>query len=288
MENSGFLLRVMSFNIRTTTARDLRHAWDLRKHLVIQRIRHFDPDLLGMQECQDGEQADFIREALPDYAFIAKRRGDDSRSGREMAPLLFRKEAFDLLDSGHFWLSKTPDTPGSKLLGTVYPRTVTWARLRPVANPDRDFFFFNTHFDYIVFVLPSAAQVLRERILQITRRGATVLCGDFNSPSGGAVHRLLTAPFDEEQDRPLDDMSGAFVLNDVTQECRTTSGEPAGTIHKFGLITVPIIIDWILASSHFTVVDAAIDDYNDNGLYPSDHYPVTAVLNAEFGVRRAE
>jgi endonuclease/exonuclease/phosphatase family metal-dependent hydrolase len=282
MDENGFLLRVMSFNIRTATARDLRHAWDLRKHLVIQRIRHFDPDLLGMQECQDGEQADFIKGALPDYAFIATHRGEDTRNGREMAPLLYRKERFELLDSGFFWLSKTPETPGSKLLGSVYPRTVTWARLRPVGSADHDFFFFNTHFDYIVFILPAAAQVLREGILRITQGGPTVLCGDFNSPSGSAVHRTLTAPFDAQENGDPDGLTGAFVLTDVSRDSRTTSGEPAGTIHKFGLISRPIIIDWILASGQFSAVDAAIDDYNDNGLYPSDHYPITAVIKADF------
>ena len=115
MEDNSLLFRVMSFNIRTITARDYRHAWDLRKHLVIERVRAYDPDFLGIQECQEGEQESFIRQALPDYEFIGVRRGGDNRVGREMAPLLYRREAFELLDSGTFWLSKTPQDPGSKL-----------------------------------------------------------------------------------------------------------------------------------------------------------------------------
>ena len=49
MDDRRSLLRVMSFNIRTVTARDYRHAWNLRKHLVVERVRAFDPDLLGLQ-----------------------------------------------------------------------------------------------------------------------------------------------------------------------------------------------------------------------------------------------
>jgi endonuclease/exonuclease/phosphatase family metal-dependent hydrolase len=272
MDDPGFLLRVMSFNIRTITARDYRHAWDLRKHLVIERVRAYDPDFLGMQECQEGDQESFIRQALPDYEFIGVRRGDDNRSGREMAPLLYRKEAFELLDSGTFWLSKTPQNPGSKLLGAIFPRTATWAKLRPVENPQQTLFFFNTHFDYIPLVVPQAADILRERILAITAGNPAVLTGDFNTPAGGGAYRKLTEPVGEEEGDPQ------FKLFDVTLNNRTTSGSPAGTIHKFGLLNRPLIIDWILASNHFMAVDALIDDYDDNGLYPSDHFPVMATL----------
>jgi endonuclease/exonuclease/phosphatase family metal-dependent hydrolase len=272
MEEPGFLIRVMSFNIRTITARDYRHAWDLRKHLVIERVRAFDPDLLGMQECQEGEQEQFIRQQLPDYEFLGVRRGDNNRNGREMAPLLYRREAFDLLESGTFWLSKSPDEQGSKLLGAVYPRTATWAMLRSTADPARTLFFFNTHFDYIPLIVPQAADILRERILSITAEMPTILTGDFNTPTGGGAYRRLTEAADGEND------DSQFRLVDVSLNCGTTSGSPAGTIHKFGLINRPLIIDWILASNQFTAVDAFIDDYNDDGLYPSDHYPVLATV----------
>lgn len=273
-------MRVMSFNIRTETARDYRHAWDLRKHLVIKRVHAFDPDLLGLQECQEGDQEQFVRDQLPGYEFIGVRRGDDSRTGREMAPLLFRKEAFDLLDSGHFWLSKTPERQGSKLLGAVFPRTATWAALRPKDSRDRTLYFFNTHFDYIPLILPGAAQILRDQVAAIASGMPTVVTGDFNTPAGGSAYRILTEPY-EEAGRDAGD--SAFTLADVSVNSRTTSGEQAGTIHKFGLINRPLIIDWILASNHFTAQDAIIDDFDDNGLYPSDHFPVSAVLNGQWG-----
>jgi endonuclease/exonuclease/phosphatase family metal-dependent hydrolase len=275
MDEPGFLLRVMSFNIRTITARDYRHAWDLRKHLVIERVRAFDPDLLGMQECQEGEQEQFIRQQLSDYEFLGVRRGDDSRNGREMAPILFRKSSFDLLDSGTFWLSKTPEEQGSRLLGAIFPRTATWAKLCSKKDPIRTIFFFNTHFDYIPLILPTAAGILREQVQAITDGQPVVLSGDFNTPAGGAAYRKLTEVGADNG------KNVKFSLFDATQDGRTLSGSPAGTIHKFGLLTRPIIIDWILASDHFTAVDAYIDDYDDNGLYPSDHYPVMATLALE-------
>ena len=272
MIENDLILRVMSFNIRTETARDYRHAWDLRKHLVVERVRAFDPDLLGLQECQEGNQEQFVRQQLPDYEFLGVRRGEDSRTGREMAPLLYRREAFELLDSGTFWLSKTPQNQGSKLLGAVFPRTATWAMLRPTEKPEQTLFFFNTHFDYIPLILPQAAEILRQHIAAIAGENPTVLTGDFNTPTGGAAHRKLTTPLGDA------DNDSKFTLVDVSLNSRTTSGDPAGTIHKFGLLNRPLIIDWILASDQFTAVDSLIDDYHDNGLYPSDHFPVMATL----------
>jgi endonuclease/exonuclease/phosphatase family metal-dependent hydrolase len=282
MEETNNPLRVMSFNIRTSTARDIRFAWDLRKHLVIERIHVFDPDLLGIQECQEGEQADFMRSQLPEYEFLGVRRGDDSRTGGEMAPIMFRKERFELLDSGHFWLSKNPETQGSKLFGAVFPRTVTWAKLQPREMPDQPLFFFNTHFDYVPLILASMARVLRRRILAITTGDPSVLTGDFNTPSGGAAHRILTKPYGDldgtgEREGPV----VVYSLVDTEAHIDETGEGKEGTIHKFGRINRPIVIDWILASNHFTVLDSQVDTFEDNGLYPSDHFPVTATLQLE-------
>ncbi|MCG2786090.1 MAG: endonuclease/exonuclease/phosphatase family protein [Anaerolineae bacterium] len=46
------MLKVMTFNIRYGTATDGDNPWTRRKNLVIERIRSFDPDLLGLQECR--------------------------------------------------------------------------------------------------------------------------------------------------------------------------------------------------------------------------------------------
>ena len=43
-------LRVMSFNIRLGVANDGENRWDLRKDLVVETIRKYNPDLLGLQE----------------------------------------------------------------------------------------------------------------------------------------------------------------------------------------------------------------------------------------------
>jgi hypothetical protein len=43
--------------------------------LVVARIRALDPDLIGLQECREDEQAAYLRAALPDYEFVGVPRG---------------------------------------------------------------------------------------------------------------------------------------------------------------------------------------------------------------------
>lgn len=87
------MLTLMTFNIRYGTADDGANHWDNRKHLVLERIRACDPDLLGLQECRDDSQAEFIRENLPDYEFYGVPRGGGSVTALEMAPILFKRSA---------------------------------------------------------------------------------------------------------------------------------------------------------------------------------------------------
>jgi mRNA deadenylase 3'-5' endonuclease subunit Ccr4 len=59
----------MTFNIRYGLADDGENRWENRKSLVIERIRAFDPDLLGLQECRDDFQAEFIKSHLGVFHF---------------------------------------------------------------------------------------------------------------------------------------------------------------------------------------------------------------------------
>lgn len=127
----------MSFNIRYGTADDGIYKWDNRKHLVIDRINTFKPDLLGMQECRDDLQAEFIKSNLQEYEFYGVQRAGDGGTALEMAPILFRKNGFRLIQKGCFWLSDTPDLPGSISWGStslVPPRGFNFFTLYQVKN----------------------------------------------------------------------------------------------------------------------------------------------------------
>ena len=121
-------VRVMTFNVRYATAPDGDNAWPKRKTLLIDTVRKFDPDLLGTQEVL-ALQADYLAESLSDYKLVGVGRDDGKRRG-EYSAILFKTARFELVDSGTFWLSETPDVPGSKSWDSALPRVATWARLR--------------------------------------------------------------------------------------------------------------------------------------------------------------
>ena len=251
--------RVMSFNIRCASAPDGEHEWAQRKALVVERIRAFDPDLLGLQECRDDEQADYVRAALPDYAFVGVHRLGEGDSAVEMAPLLYRRAAFAEIARGHFWLADQPETPGRQAWGAAYPRTASWVRLVPCDGRGGPLTFLNTHFDYQGTAREESARLLCNWVQALPPGEGVIVTGDFNAERDSETFRELTA-------------GGA--LREVLQE----AGAAVGTYHDYGRADVREAIDWILASPHFRTVAAGADTWHAGRLYPSDHFPVTARL----------
>ncbi|MFZ4629211.1 MAG: endonuclease/exonuclease/phosphatase family protein, partial [Blastocatellia bacterium] len=124
---SSRTVRVMSYNIRYGTANDGENHWDKRRTFLVDTIRQFDPDLLGTQETL-GFQRDYLAEALPGYETLGVGRDDGAEKG-EMTALYFKRERFEKLDGGHFWLSETPEIPASKSWDAALTRMATWVRL---------------------------------------------------------------------------------------------------------------------------------------------------------------
>lgn len=258
------MIKVMSFNIRYGLADDGVNHWQKRKSLALARIRAFEPDLLGLQECRDDAQAEFIRTNLPDYHYFGVHRGGFGETALEMAPLLIRNAAFSLFDSGCFWLSETPEIPGSSSWASAFPRTVCWVRLRCRLD-GAELMFANTHFDYESTAIDGDAHCLRDWLDQLLPQTPLILTGDFNTERDSQTYRLLTA---------------ASGLIDTYRHLYPSETDTA-TFHGFGHPVAGEAIDWILASSHFRIVDATIDRTHNGPLYPSDHFPITAQLDWE-------
>jgi len=255
------MLKLMSFNIRYGTADDGINKWDNRKHLVIDRINSFKPDLLGMQECRDDFQAEFIKSNLQEYEFYGVQRAGASGTALEMAPILLKKDEFQLIQKGCFWLSHTPDLPGSLSWGSTFPRTATWVQLVHLET-GKELVFLNTHFDYELSAIDESVRLLQRWIAQMINNFPVLVTGDFNADKDSQAYHQLTHE------------TG---LLDVYRQNHSTH-EDEGTFHGFGQASELTSIDWMLASDSFEVVSAEIDRYHAETSYPSDHYPIHAVL----------
>lgn len=260
-------LRVMSFNIRYGTANDGQNHWDKRKEFLVETVQKFDPDLLGTQETL-GAQRDYLAEKLVGYEAVGVGRDHGDERG-EMTAVLFRKERFEKLAVGHFWLSETPAVPGSKSWDTSLTRMVTWVKLKDrQATPPTELYFFNTHFDHLGSVArQESARLIRRQIETLAGTTPTLLTGDFNAEESSPPYQAL---FVEDGAVKLLDTFRIHYPQKQTEE-GTFSGYKAAK-------TRGNRIDWIACTPQWKVVESGIDRTAKEGRTPSDHFPVTAVL----------
>src|SRR5688572_15142015 len=185
-------LRVMSFNIRYGTAKDGPDHWARRRELLVDTIRKFDPDLLGTQETLL-EQAEFLAEKFPQYAWLGVGRDDGKRKGESVA-IYWKKDRFEKQDGGHFWLSETPDVPASKSWDTSLTRMATWVKLRDRKADGRasQLVWVNTHFDHMgKQARLESGKVIRAWLRKNAADLPVVVTGDFNTDAGSAPFKAL-------------------------------------------------------------------------------------------------
>jgi len=259
----GQELRVMSFNVRYGTAADGEDAWPLRRELVSGVLEDFQPDVVGVQEALYFQLGD-LSSLLPEMSWIGVGRDDGGTAG-EFAPILYRRDRLEVLGEGTFWFSDNPEVPGSMSWGNEIPRICTWGRFRDRAS-GAVFTLFNLHWDHRS--QPSrerGARLLLDRIRNRENPEERVLVtGDFNAGEENPAFRALL----EAGDLPLRDPF----------RVRFPDAREVGTFHGFQGGSEGEKIDAILAGSGWGVLDAGIVRVNSNGRYPSDHYPVIAVL----------
>lgn len=240
-------MKVMSFNV-------LCGNWGKRKVMVRDTIRKFDPDTFGIQEAHY-RWMNYLCKELTDYDYVGVGRDNGKRLG-EFSPVFYKKDKFEVVDTGNFWLSETPEKPSKGWDGACI-RICSYAVLKN-KETGKKFAHFNTHLDHIGPVAQSeGAKIIAERADTYTGL-PTVVTGDFNvTPDSGAYKTITAAGFED-----------ARFLTDKT--------DSEGTYHGFGRCSD--MIDFIFVKNGITVKNfRTVTDLID-GKFPSDHYPVTAEI----------
>lgn len=260
-------LNVMSFNIRYGTANDGDNHWKKRKELVFDIFRNHHPDVAGVQEVLHF-QLKQLDAALPEFGRIGVGR-DDGKTKGEYAVILYRKNRFEIKSSGEFWLSDTPQIPGSKNWGNTIPRICTWARLLDKPN-QQHFYFYNTHWDHQS--QPSrikAARQLARHIKNRRHQDPVIVTGDFNAGETNPAILYLKGQTPDITPEPLTD-SYRQIKPIINHD---------GTFNGFTGKRNGEKIDAILISPNIQTIKANILHDNTNNRYPSDHFPITATLS---------
>jgi hypothetical protein len=137
-------IKLISYNLRNSHGKDGDNVWMKRRHATPEMIRREAPDVFGVQEGLI-DQLHYIDTECPQYARVGVGRDDGAEKGEFMA-VYYLRDRFELLDSGTFWLSETPDKVSRGWDGACN-RTVTWVELKD-RKSGKEFFYFNTHLDH--------------------------------------------------------------------------------------------------------------------------------------------
>ena len=267
---SGAKLRTMTFNIRYDFKNDGPNRWDKRVDLVAQQIEESRAAVVCLQE-DKRHQVEDLQGKLKQYGFVGK--GRNATGSGERCSILWNKKSMKLKGKGDFWLSDTPDTPGSNTWGDKYPRKVTWALLETKRRKKR-LLVLNTH-------LPEGRKDhLRQKGVELIRdwvqnklglgskkrskkRINVLIAGDFNTGDDTQPYKTLL------EDQRLG-------LRDCWVDGRG-QGAP-GTYCGFKGLETRNRIDWLLVGGAVRIYRAAKLDKKIEGRWPSDHYAVIADL----------
>ncbi|HWR74829.1 MAG TPA: endonuclease/exonuclease/phosphatase family protein [Bacteroidales bacterium] len=250
---------VITFNIRLDTPRDSINAWPNRAPLVTGFINDQIPDLLGMQEVL-WHQYRYLDSALIGYGSVAAGRDDGMQQG-EACPVFYRLGRFSPVASGTFWLSATPEVPGSVGWGAALTRIATWVRLYDKTVKDT-LLYMNTHFDHIsdsARVMSSG--VLLEKLRELAGENNFVITGDFNAPPESLAIARMT--------------EGGYAVDSYTVSETAPAGETY-TFNGWKDTAGDNRIDYVFIRNGMKVISHETFRVIEEGVFISDHWPVKA------------
>lgn len=246
----------MTFNIRYSTQNDGENWWELRKERVANLVRFYEPDVMGIQEGLH-TQVMFLDSVLTRYSFVGVGRDDGATAG-EYSALFYKPEALEVLDSGTFWLSETPEKVSVGWDASM-ERISTWARFR-IIDTENEILVFNAHLDHIgpESRLNALRLIYRKSVEWNVGEWPVIIMGDLNATPDAPPIEFLSS-----------------VMNDSRSVSQTKPYGPVGTFNGFDIShALDRRIDYIFVDDQITVYKYGVLSDTQNQQTPSDHLPV--------------
>lgn len=245
----GADVRVVTFNLRYTGFGDTSIA--VRAPLMAAQLKEIDADSMGFQEATLRWMI-YLEKNLEGYDYVGVSRRNGSLIG-EFSPIFYKKDKYNAVDWGTFWLSNTPEKAGSKDWDSNNVRICSWVLLENKETGER-YVHLNTHLDHISGeARENQMRVLLTKVNEFVGEYPIVLTGDFNDTAGSSMYNLVTE-----------------VLKDSSMTAPVTDSKY--TYHAYG--EAESKIDFVFVSENVTpLVYHVIDDKIDD-TYLSDHYGI--------------
>ena len=257
-------IRIATYNMRNdNNSEDSAHGngWKQRFPVISALIQFHDFDIFGTQECLYHQILDISKE-LPGYDYYGIGRDDGKHAG-EHSEIFFKKDKFQMLAHGDFWLSQTPDKPSLGWDATCCNRICSWIYLQDKKSKKK-FYVFNTHYDYQKDLARNeSSKLILKEIKRIAGGQPVIFMGDLNGGNESGWYKTV---------------ANSGLLRDTYREAKDPYANN-GSFNAFGkAVNSNEIIDHIFVTKQFTVGKWGILTDTYHGKYPSDHFPVLTVL----------
>ena len=249
--DAGCDVRVVQFNLRSSGVGKTSVAY--RAPRLTAQLEEIGADSMGFQEASIDWML-YLSEHLEGYDFVGVGRTNGKLLG-EFSPIFYKKDKYKVVDSGTFWLSKTPDKPGSKDWGSMNIRICTWALFENLETGAR-YAHLNTHLDHISDTArQNQMKLVMEKAEEFIGTYPVVLTGDMNDDNSSAMYSYATGV-----------MKDSRLCAPVTDD--------KDTFHNYGSVTVKGLIDYVFVSEDIEPEVYHVIDSKINGDYLSDHYGI--------------
>lgn len=225
---SSQVFSIMSFNTKNTPGIK-------RLNEIVDIVNDHNPDLIGFQEVKSFTEP-FLKAKLSDYKAVYNIRGFDN----EGIAIYYKKSKFELLESGHKWLTDTPDKM-SKIENSNCYRILNYVVLKEKYS-QKVFMHVNTHIDHNVDAQSEQMHKFT-KIVKSLKSYPTLLTGDFNfRPISNHYSDLIKSGY---EDLSVFDVRGTKKIDYIF-----------GTQNEFSMSDYKVINDHkysASASDHFAI-----------------------------------
>ncbi len=247
-------INVITFNIRWCDDRE-NNSVAQRAPRLNQVLSKYDADIIGLQEARPNWEPYFAEYFSEEYDMFLQYRAEEEK---EAAPILWKKDKFELVKKGVFWLSDTPEIP-SKGWDERYDcyRMCEYVILKD-KNTKKELLFMNTHFGFGDKCQTDSAELIQKYNKAIGEY-PTAITGDFNMNMESLGYERMTKYY-----------------RDANKE---TENDTSITYHGYFMEgNNPEHIDYCFINEKITPCSAKIIKDTVDGKYPSDHFGIHFIL----------
>jgi len=249
-------LSVISFNIRCCDDPDGYSIAERAPRLSIITSK-YDADIIGFQEYRPKWEAHIEKYYSDKYDMFNKYRSNTGDI--ESSPILWRRDKFECIKTGYFWLSDTPEIQ-SKGWDEVYDchRMCVYVILKDKQNGNY-FTVMNTHFGFGDKGQKSSVELIYNYSKKISTY-PTFVVGDFNMTPDSVGYDCMIKYFIDVNTSTANDLRSTF---------HNYKPEKIKNEH----------IDYCFIDKNIVPISQKIITDTVDGKYPSDHFGLYVVMD---------